>query len=189
MKGKLFVISGPSGCGKTTLGEKIIFNNPNLVRSISMTTRSPRKGEKNGREYFFVDEKKFIELIRKKNFLEWANVFGNFYGTPQEFVLENLNKGKDVLLIIDVQGAMQVRKRFPQAVFIFIAPPSLRILEKRLKKRGLDSSSEINNRLKQAKLEMGYQKKYNYIIINNELDRATKLLGSIIAFEKSKIRR
>jgi len=183
-RGILFVISGPSGCGKTTLGENLLSQSSNLVRSISVTTRPPRKGEKNGREYFFVSKEKFKEMIKRDKFLEWANVFGYFYGTPRDFVIRNLKRGKDVVLIIDVQGAMQVKKKFPQAVFIFIAPPSLKVLRERLIKRGLDSSIEIEKRLRQAKIEMEYQKEYNYIIVNDKLDMAIKLLNCIISLER-----
>ncbi|MGE4357616.1 MAG: guanylate kinase [Candidatus Omnitrophota bacterium] len=185
-KGVLFVISGPSGCGKTTLGEMIISENNNLVRSVSMTTRPPRRGERQGKEYFFVDEKRFLEWKEKDKFLEWAKVFNYFYGTPREFVMKNLNQGKNVVLIIDVQGAMQVKKKFPDAVFIFIAPPSLKTLRERLKKRGLDSPAEIKKRLRQAREEMTYQGYYNYILVNDKLDTTKKILNAIIALEKIK---
>ncbi|MCM8783860.1 MAG: guanylate kinase [Candidatus Omnitrophica bacterium] len=183
-KGLLFVISGPSGCGKTTLGEEIISGNKNLVRSVSVTTRPPRRGERRGKAYFFVNDKEFMELKKRNKLLEWAKVFGYFYGTPREFVVRKISQGKDVVLIIDVQGAMQVKKKFPHAVFIFIAPPSLQALRERLKKRGLDSSSEIEKRLRQAKKEMEFKREYNYILINDDLDVAKKILNAIITLER-----
>lgn len=187
-KGLLFVISGPSGCGKTTLGKRILSQSNNLWRSVSVTTRPMRRGERNGKEYFFVKEKEFREMREKGKFLEWANTFGYFYGTPRQFVLENIKKGKDVILIIDVQGAMQVKKKFPQAIFIFIAPPSRKALRERMRKRSVDSPSEIKRRLLQAEKEMNYQNQYDYILINDDLDIATKILKAIITLERIKRR-
>ncbi|MCM8778206.1 MAG: guanylate kinase [Candidatus Omnitrophica bacterium] len=188
-KGLLFVISGPSGCGKTTLGEKILSGDKNLVRSVSVTTRPRRKGEKEGREYFFVSEKEFTRLREEDSFLEWAKIFGYFYGTPKEFVLKNINQGKDVILIIDVQGARQVRKKFPQAISIFLTPPSLKTLQERLKKRRLDGPGEIEKRLQQAEKELRSQREYDYIVMNKDLDKATELLSAIISLERIKFRR
>ncbi len=136
MKGKLFIISAPSGSGKTTLCELLEKSMPRLVRSISLTTRPARKGEKSGRHYIFVTEKEFRKRLRQGRLLEWARNFGNYYGTPKESVMDFLNSGKDVILAIDVKGAMKIKKIYPRGVFIFILPPSLEELEKRLKKRG-----------------------------------------------------
>lgn len=180
------MISGPSGCGKTTLGERILSGDRDLVRSVSVTTRPARKGEREGREYFFVSKEKFASLREGNKFLEWAEIFGYFYGTPRDFVFEKINQGKDVVLIIDVQGARQVRKIFPQAVFIFLRPPSLKVLSERLKKRKLDAGREIEKRLRQAEREMRYEREYDYIVVNEDLDRATELLKAIISLERIK---
>jgi guanylate kinase len=186
-KGLLFVISGPSGCGKTTLGQALIKDSSGPVRSISVTTRPRRKGERNGREYFFVSKAEFARLRRKHRFLEWAKIFDHFYGTLRDFVGQKRRQGKDVLLLIDVQGAIQIRKNIPDAVFIFIAPPSYAVLKKRLERRGLDSSREIARRLRQARKEMACCKAYDYVIINNHLEKARAKLAAIIMAESCRI--
>lgn len=187
-QGLLFVISGPSGCGKTTLGRRLLRYLPDLVRSISVTTRQRRKKEKNGREYLFVDESEFNRLRQENKFLEWARVFDCFYGTPRDFVLKNIRRGKDVLLVIDVQGAMQIKKKLPEAIFIFISPPSDTALEERLKKRRLDSPAEVKRRLGEARKEMACRKKYDYEIINDKIETASGLLKSIVEAERCRIR-
>lgn len=183
-KGLVFVVSGPSGCGKTTLGKKVIGHFPDVVLSVSVTTRPRRKGEKNGREYIFVDKKKFVFLKRQNKFLEQAKVFGNFYGTLRQTIKENTDKGKDVILLIDIQGAMQIKRKLPYATFVFINPPSLSVLKERLERRGLDSAVEVGKRLKRAREEMARNKEYDYNIVNDEIEVALEHLKSIIIAER-----
>jgi len=146
-KGILFVISGPSGVGKGTLKDRLLARQEGIEYSISATTRPMRDGEINGVHYFFLAKPEFERMIASGDFLEWAVVYDNYYGTPRRFVLDNLNQGKDVLLEIDIQGARQIRDRYPEGVFIFIAPPSLTELAKRLELRGKDSPEVIRQRL------------------------------------------
>lgn len=180
-KGKVFVISAPSGCGKTTLCKKLLADKLNLIHSISATTRPPRKDEKDGVDYFFVSAKKFIAMIDAHEFLEYEENFGWLYGTPKKFIDEKLKKGKNILLSIDVKGAMNVRRLYPQeSVLIFIMPPSVGALKKRLESRMADTSHAITNRLKIAKKEIAYKDKYDYLIVNDRLDTAYKKLKGII---------
>ncbi len=188
-KGLIFVVSGPSGCGKTTLGKKLTRNFPDVVLSVSVTTRPRRKGEKNGREYIFVDEKKFVYLKKRNQFLEWAKVFGNFYGTLRQAVRKSINRGEDVILLIDIQGAMQIKKKLPHATFVFINPPSLNVLKERLEKRGLDSAVEAEKRLRRAREEMACNKEYDYNIINDRIEVALEHLKSIIIAERCRAKK
>lgn len=185
-KGLIIVISAPSGCGKTTLCQKLLRSQPNLVRSISATTRPPRPGEKQGIDYFFISKRDFFALRRKKAFLEWARVFGQYYGTPRSFINQTLLKGKDVLLSIDVQGAAKVRRIYPEGIYIFILPPSIKTLEERLKRRNLDSRKEIERRVKLARYEIAHHPFYNYSLVNDNLSRAVKKLKAIINLEKKR---
>ncbi len=185
-QGLLIVISAPSGCGKTTLCHRLLKSQPNLVRSVSMTTRLPRSGEKKGKDYFFVSKKQFFSLRGKKAFLEWAKVFGQYYGTPAGFVKQALGQGKDVLLSIDIQGALKIKGKYPQGVYIFILPPSLKILEERLRKRALDSAQEINKRFKLARHEIAHHEFYDYTLVNDNLNLAVKAIKSIISAGKNK---
>lgn len=187
-KGKLFIVSAPSGAGKTTLVDKIIKNVPNVVRSISMTTRNIRPGEKNGKDYLFVKEDEFKKRIKNKEFIEFAKVFDKFYGTPKKFVVKNLKKCKDVILTIDVQGAMQIKKTMKKdCVFIFISPPSIAKLKTRLKKRKTDTKKQIQMRLKIAKSEMKYLKYYDFEVINDDIKIAFEQLKSIIIASKCRV--
>ncbi|RUM88612.1 MAG: guanylate kinase, partial [Thermovibrio sp.] len=154
LKGLLIVISAPSGTGKTTLVHMLLKEFPDLEFSVSYTTRPPRPGEVDGRDYHFVDRKTFERMIEEGDFLEWAEVYGNLYGTSRTQVLKALNEGKDVILDIDTQGALQVKKNFPEAVLIFILPPSLKELERRLRNRGTDDEETIERRLKTAREEI-----------------------------------
>ena len=186
-KGTLFVISGPSGVGKGTLKEVLLAELAGIKLSISVTTRKPRVGEVDGRDYFFVSEETFKELILEDKLLEWAKVYTNMYGTPRDFVLENLNQGQDILLEIDIQGALQIKKKMPDGVFIFISPPSIEELGLRLYSRGKDSQESINIRLAACKDEMKYSKHYNYIVVNDNISEAVDKLKSIIVAERCKI--
>jgi len=182
----LFVISGPSGSGKTTLWKRVLKEFKDITRSISVTTRAPRGREKNGKDYTFVSEKKFLEMINKREFLEWALVHGSYYGTPKKNIEKAREKGLDIILEIDVQGGMKVKKKIKDAVLIFISPPSFSELRKRLMKRGDISEEEINKRIKVVKKEMRYIPEYNYLIINKDIESAYNNLKSIIIAERLK---
>ncbi|GLI50320.1 guanylate kinase [Tepidanaerobacter syntrophicus] len=188
-KGLLIVVSGPSGVGKGTLCNALVKNIDNLFISISATTRPPRTGEVNGVNYIFMNQENFEEKIEEGQFLEWAKVYNNYYGTPKEFVVEKLKEGKDVILEIDIQGAAQVKKNCPNGVFVFIAPPSLEELRKRIINRGTDNEESINLRLKSAKEEMRASFDYDYVIINDDLDKAVLKLQSVILAERCKVSR
>ncbi len=188
--GRLFVISASSGTGKTTLARELLREDKNLVQSISYTTRPPRSNERNGEDYYFVSRKEFVEMKKKNAFLEWANVFGNFYGTPKKEVEEHQRRGRNVLLLIDVQGAKKVKSKKPDAVFIFLAPPSKEELKRRLEKRGTESKKEIARRLRVAtgelrELNAMYDGRYlcDYRIVNREIHRAREVLKAIIKAE------
>ena len=187
--GLLIVISGPSGTGKGTVCRKLLKECKDLHLSVSVTTRQPRPGEIDGKSYFFVDKEKFMEMKERNQFLEYAEVYGNYYGTPKEYVLNMLNSGRDVLLEIDIQGAKLVRNHYPDAVYIFLSPPSLEELEKRLNKRGTENEESKAIRLKNAQIELKEKEHYNYLIINDNLDEAVDKLRSIIIAEKCRIRK
>ena len=181
------MISASSGTGKTTLARELLKQDKNLVPSISYTTRQPRVAERNGEDYYFVTKKEFMEKKRKNGFLEWANVFGNFYGTPKKEVEEHLRRGRDVLLLIDVQGAKKIKRLRPDAVFIFLAPPSKEELKKRLSKRGTESRKEIQKRLGVATrelVELNDPRLCDYRIVNHYINRAREALKGIISAER-----
>ena len=179
-KGKLFVLSGPSGVGKGTLREHALNDLSNLVYSISCTTRKPRAGETDGVEYRFITHEKFEDDIRQNLFLEYAHVHSDYYGTLKADVEKELDAGKNVLLEIDVQGALQVRDKIPEAVLIFVAPPSIEILESRLRNRHTESEEALRVRLSNAAKELDLQNEYDYIIVNDDLDKACEELRRII---------
>jgi guanylate kinase len=182
--GKLFVVSAPSGAGKTTVVQGALKKLKSMRLSVSWTTRKPRRGEKDGRDYKFVEKKQFAELIRKNGLLEWAKVFGQFYGTPKSNIIEARKNGYDLFLVIDVQGASQVRKRVKDAVLVFILPPGFETLYQRLKKRGKDSPAKIRERLKIARLEIRKAKNYDYAIVNDKLAAAVTELVEIVKTER-----
>jgi guanylate kinase len=186
-RGSLFVISGPSGVGKGTLREKVFNILPDIKYSVSVNTRPPRKDEIEGKDYFFVTVDEFKKRIEEKIFVEWAIVHGDYKGTPLKFLTEELQKGKDVLLELDVQGAMQVKKKFPDGIFIFIAPPTWKDLEDRLRKRKTEGEKALEKRLKDARIEIEYKKNYNYLVVNDNIRTALKKLESIIIAERCKI--
>ena len=187
-KGILFVISAPSGSGKTTLCNRLLDSIGGLSRSISMTTRSPRIGERDGMDYIFIEKKEFLKRKKKNEFLEWAKVFEEYYGTPRRYVRHLMAKGQDVLLSIDVQGAMKIKKLKMRTVYIFILPPSKAILKERLIGRSADSKKEIAKRLKIARKELSYFSKYDYVIVNNLLESALENLRSIVIAERCRVR-
>ena len=182
-KGKLIVISGPSGAGKSTVVFKAIEGREDVCFSTSVTTRKPRPGEVDGREYFFVDPDRFKEMVENDELLEHAEYVANSYGTPRAYVEEKLEDGLNVLLDIEVQGARQIHEKMPDAVKIFIIPPSLEELEKRLKGRGTDTERAIEARLIRARQEYQEADFYDYLIINDDADKAAKELSAIILAE------
>lgn len=187
-KGLLLVLSGPSGAGKGSVCKTLQETDPNLHLSVSLTTRPPRNGEVDGVNYYFVKHETFTKMIRGGQLLEWAKVYGNYYGTPRSFVQKSLDRGNDVILEIDIQGALQVKEKIPEAVLIFIAPPSIDELEKRLFSRGTDSKDEIRKRLSSAVDEIALAGRYDYIVVNRDIGEAAGIIRSIIISEKSRPR-
>lgn len=183
-KGLLIVISGPSGCGKGTICEELLNRNKSLSVSVSATTRSPRKGEEYGENYFYMDEKNFQEMVDNDEFLEYAFVHNHYYGTPKQFVFEKLKKGEDIILEIDVQGALNVKKIYPEGVFIFILPPSIEELKNRIVKRGTENLRDIALRLRNAYEELNKAFEYEYLVINDEVPNAVRKIEAIIIAEK-----
>ena len=188
-KGKLFVISGPSGAGKGTICNALMKDaDPDeLCLSISVTTREPRTGEQDGVHYYFISEDEFSELLDKDGLLEFAEVYGRHYGTPKQKVIDKLNSGVDVILEIEMQGALKVRKNYPDGVFIFILPPSMAELRKRITGRGTETQEAIDYRLSQALSEIAYIDKYDYAVVNGKLDEAVDRVKAIIKAEHSKV--
>ena len=180
MAGNLYVVAAPSGAGKTTLVRMLLESESAVHLSISFTTRSPRPGEQNGREYHFVDAETFRSMIDRQEFLEWAEVHGNFYGTSKKWIADQLTGGNDVLLEIDWQGAQQVRQLFPEAIGIFILPPSMEELTRRLTGRGTDSAEVISRRLAAAQAEMRHVGEFDYVIINDRLEQALDELRAVV---------
>lgn len=188
IKGKVFVITGPSGVGKGTVVEQVLKKVDNIYLSISATTRSKRKGEQEGVNYFYKPRDEFEKMIKSEEFLEWAEFAGDFYGTPKFQVNNYLSCGKDVLLEIEVQGTKQIREKCQDAVLIFLAPPSFEALEERLIKRQTETIEKVKVRLKKAKQEMKETKLFHYIVINDKLDEAIDNVISIIRAERCKIK-
>jgi guanylate kinase len=188
-EGILLVVSGPSGAGKGTICSALRQAYPDIHYSVSMTTRAPRSGEKEGISYYFRKETEFRELIQRNAFLEYAQVYDHFYGTPKKYVLDQVARGKTVLLEIDIQGAMQVKKTYPKGVFIYIVPPSLQILSQRIHDRGTDSEEVIQKRLSQITRELALAHQYDYIIVNDVLEQAVRKTSAILEAERCKLSR
>lgn len=186
-KGFLLVISGPSGVGKGTVLHDLMNTQKNLVYSVSATTREKRDGEVEGVSYFYKSHEEFKNMIDESQFLEYAHVHNNYYGTPKEFVDKKINEGKIVVLEIDVQGAVNVKKNTENAVFIFLAPPSLSELKNRIVGRGTETENDINLRMKNARKELEYIKYYDYLVINDHINSAINSVNEIINAEKHKV--
>ena len=186
MKGNLFVITAPSGAGKTSLIEAVMRHDPTLKISVSYTTRAPRKGEKDGVEYHFVDDATFLAMKQRGEFLEDAQVHGYRYGTSKKVITEALTRGDDLILEIDWQGARQVRSIYPQAIGIFILPPSVEELERRMRARGQDADDVIRRRVDAAREELSHAGEFTYAIINKDFETARRELASIIERERAK---
>lgn len=185
-QGRLFVISGPSGVGKGTIINRILPMFPEMTLSISATTRAPREREKEGVHYFFISKEQFDKTIEQNGFLEYDGHFNNFYGTPKKFVFDNLAQGKDVLLEIDVNGALKIKSNFPNAVLIFIKPLSAQVLFDRLRSRNSESKKEMANRIARIEQELAQQDKYDYVVINDDLKTAVNEVYEIIKESKTK---
>lgn len=188
-QGMMIVLSGPSGAGKGTLKNEYMKRHNNAVFSVSMTTRPPRPGEIEGTDYYFTNQAAFRSILANDGFLEWAQVHGEYYGTPKQFALNTLAENKDIVLDIDVQGALQVKKSYPQALMIFIIPPSVEILEQRLRKRGTETEEKIQRRLSNAKKELSLMNQYDYVVINTTIEEAYQRLNAIITAEKCRYSR
>ena len=188
-QGVLLVVSGPSGAGKGTICQILREQLPDLGYSISVTTRQPRVGEVDGKSYFFKTVPEVQEMIAKGELLEYAEVYGNYYGTPRKYVMDLLQSGHDVLLEIDIQGALQIKERFPEGVFVFIVPPSLDELSARIYKRGTDSEEVIKRRMASAASELTYAAKYDYIIVNDIATKAANKVLTIMEAERYRVAR
>jgi guanylate kinase len=188
-KGVLIVISGPSGAGKGTICKALLENDKDLFLSISATTRDPRQGEAEGINYYYLTRDEFKEKIQKGDFLEWAEVYGNFYGTPKSKVEDMLNSGKNVILEIDIQGALRVKENSKDGVFIFILPPSMEELKNRITNRGTETPEALVERFNSAYKEINYISKYNYGVVNDTVDEAVKKVQNIILAEQCRVDR
>lgn len=187
--GLLIIISGPSGTGKGTICKSLLQHRPDIFYSISATTRLPRDGEQDGVSYYFKSKEEFEEMLARDEFLEWARVYDNYYGTPKAPVAEAIAAGKDVILEIDVQGAMKVKEKAPEGVYVFIVPPSLEVLRARIVGRATDSMEVINKRMDKALGELSKLYEYNYVVINDVLAQAVNKVECIIEAEKCDSRR
>ena len=188
-KGLLVVVSGPSGAGKGTICKNFMNNNQDMLISISSTTRNPRENEIDGINYCFVTKQEFENLMHADALLEYVHVFGNYYGTPKKWVLDCVEKGKNVLLEIEILGAMKVKEKYPEAILVFVLPPSLKELKNRITARGTETVEQIENRMSRAMQEIKTIDKYDYFIVNDNLERAVEDLESIISAENNKVKR
>lgn len=186
-KGLLIVLSGPSGVGKGTLCTALRHRLPELVYSVSATTRQPRLGEENGVNYFFKTRDQFLKMIDHDELLEYAEYVGNYYGTPRDFVEQTIESGRDIILEIEVQGALKVKEKFPEGIFVFLLPPSLDELKDRIVGRGTENQATIDHRMSVAESEMNLIKHYDYAVVNDEIDLACKRIESIIVAEHCKV--
>ena len=189
INGQIYVLSGPSGVGKSTVVKKVLESDDNIKLSISATTRAIREGEKEGVNYYFKTVSEFDKMLSDNQFMEWAEFCGNRYGTPKDKVFELVEKGADVILEIETQGAMKIMEAFPETKFIFIAPPSLQELEDRLRSRGTETEEVVLKRLAEAKRELALAHKYDYLVINNSVEQVAEDILSVIKAERFKVKR
>ena len=187
-KGSLVILSAPSGTGKSTICRKLLAGRKDLRYSISCTTREPRVGERNGKHYFFLDVEKFKQKIQRNEFLEWAVVHEQYYGTPRRHIEESLQEGNSILLAIDIQGAAAIRRKMPDAILIFLVPPTMESLKERLAARK-DASESVAKRLAASRAEMSAAKNYDYIVVNDDLEKAVEQISSILTAEGLKVSR
>lgn len=187
--GLLFVLSGPSGAGKGTVCSALMKRELDICLSVSATTRAPRMGEEHGVNYFFQSREAFEQMIQADELLEWAEVYGNYYGTPRAFVTEQLAAGHDVFLEIDIQGAMQVKSRYPDGIFIFLIPPSATELKERILKRGTETDESFRRRFGAARSELQMMKEYNYVVVNDVVEAACSRIEAIIQAEHLSVKR
>jgi len=188
-KGLLIVVSGPSGAGKGTVCNAYLDKHQETKLSISATTRSPRPNELDGINYFFKDEQTFSQMIDQGEFIEYAKVYDNYYGTPKKFVQKELLAGNDIILEIDIQGALQVKERFDEGIFVFIVPPSMEELKRRIVKRGTEDADKLYKRFQSAYEELNFINRYNYIVLNDTVEKAVQRLEAIVLAEKCRISR
>ncbi|WP_035055862.1 guanylate kinase [Andreprevotia chitinilytica] len=188
-KGNIFVVTAPSGAGKTTLVAALLAADQNVQLSVSFTTRAPRAGEVNGKDYHFVERAEFERMINAGELLEHAEVYGNYYGTSQVWINEVIANGRDILLEIDWQGAQQVRRLFPQSIGLFVLPPSVEVLETRLRNRGKDSDEIIARRMAAAREEISHVDEFDYVIVNEHIDEAVRDIVSVVRAERLKLPR
>ena len=188
-KGLLLVVSGPSGAGKSTVCKKLLADLPDLALSVSVTTRQPRNQEQEGINYFFRPAEEFQRMMENDELLEHAHVYGNSYGTPKRYVFDRMADGRDVLLEIEMQGALQVKRRFPEGVFIFVVPPSMKELKDRIVKRNSETPESLLRRFRSAYEELGYLDEYHYLVLNDDVDRAAGRIKAIMEAERCRVSR
>ncbi|HHT47978.1 MAG TPA: guanylate kinase [Firmicutes bacterium] len=189
MDGLLYVLSGPSGVGKNTILTEVLAKRKNLTYSISATTRPPRGQEVDGVNYYFLSKQQFLAELENDGFLEWAEIYGHYYGTPKQMVLDRLHKGEHVILDVDIQGAAQIKSNYPNAILIFLYPPSIEELKRRLLERNTDDQESINKRLAYIDKELAAVSLYDYVVVNDRLDEACRRVESIIDAEEIRVRR
>lgn len=188
-QGLLIVLSGPSGCGKNSVIKQLLTIRPNCWISISCTSRQPRPSEENGKDYYFLSKEEFEKDITKEQFLEYAEYAGNYYGTPKKYIQQHLDQGEDVILEIEIQGALKIKEQLPETIFIFIMPPSMQELKRRLQNRKTEDAAKIDKRFKRAYEEINEISKYNYVVVNDVIETAAAKVNAILEAERCRVDR